>query len=579
MAILIPDVPKKCPNGERIVYEKLGRELPADWIMLHSLGLPHHESKIWGEADIVVLSSHGVFSLEVKGGHVSCEDGVWHFGGPDFQSYTKREDPWTQSKSALMAIRKSLCDANPAFEDVIFGYGVVMPFTRFDASGTEFLPEVLLDKRTFRQGMDQYIGRLHRFWEADYASRERKSRRGLAPHQIKQARQILRPDLETALSIGGYLTGVESQILQLTNEQIRISRRLAANPRSVVRGPAGTGKSVLAIDRAKQLAQSGRRVLFVCFNRLLAGHVRRSIVNEGVAGLDVWHAHGLYRDIIRRGGKEAELTKLDETDPTFFARWFPELAADALLENGGERWDVVVVDEAQDLLTTSHLDVLDLLVDGGLDHGRWHIFLDPLQNIYGSDAEQAVEARLSSAYPVHDELEDNCRNTRQVAAQTSIISGIDMAMNNAPDGLECENMTYAGRADARQKLEELVANLLGSDVRPRDLVILSTRQRANSLIAEVHELAGRPIRDLTDEGEEDEGAIAFATMHAFKGLERMAVIAIDMQDIGAPQWSMLHYAGLSRARCLLHAFVPDSSTERYRRQAVAYGERPRNRRK
>lgn len=575
MAVLIPDVPKDCPNGERLVYEKLGRELPADWVVLHSLGLPRHETKIWGEADIVVLSSHGVYALEVKGGTVSCSNGVWLFQGPGFKSYTKREDPWTQSKSALMAVRKSLCDAIPAFKDAEFGFGVVMPFTRFDVAGTEFLPEVLLDKRTFRQGMNQYIERLHRFWEADYASRERKMRRGLTPQQIKQARQILRPDLETALSVGGYLTGVESTILQLTNEQIRISRRLAANPRSVVRGAAGTGKSVLAIDRAKHLAGSGRRVLFLCFNRLLASHVRRAVAQEGIPGLDVWHAHGLYREIIFRGGKETELAALDESHPDFFARRFPELAADALLEHGSDPWDVLVIDETQDLLTPSHFDVFDLLVSGGLDHGTWHFFLDPLQNIYGSDAEHAVETRLASAYPVLDELEDNCRNTRQVAAQASIISGIDLAMNNAPDGLECENVLYSSRADALQKLEDLVERLLGSDVRPCDLVILSTRQRSNSMIAGVERLAGHSVSDLGDEEEYAEGAVAFSTMHAFKGLERMAVIAIDMQDIGAAQWSMLHYAGLSRARCLLHAFVPKAAADRYRRQATAFGERAR----
>ena len=152
-----------------------------------------------------------------------------------------------------------------------------------------------------------------------------------------------------------------------------------------------------------------------------------------------------------------------------------------------------------------------------------------------------------------------------------------MAMNNAPDGLECENVSYLSRADALDQIEAVVTKLLGSDLRPRDLIILSTRQRENSLLSGQDRLAGRTIQDLTEEGPEDEGAIAFATMQAFKGLERMAVIAIDMQDIGAQQWSMLHYAGLSRARCLLHAFVPESSSERYRRQATAYGERIKGR--
>ena len=573
MAVLIPDVPKECPNGERVVYERLGRELPADWVILHSLGLPRHEKKIWGEADIVVISDHGIFALEVKGGQVSCHDGVWRFEGPDFHAYTKREDPWTQSKTAMMAIRKALRDANSAFDSVLFGYGVVMPFTRFEATGAEILPEVLLDRLNFRQGMDQYLGRLHRFWQADCSAKHGKTYRGLARHQIMQARQILRPDLETSLSIGGYLTGVDTKLLQLTNEQIRVSRRLTANPRSVVRGPAGTGKSILALDRARHLADSGRKVLYLCFNRLLAGHVSRSVAEQGVVGLDVRHAHALYREIIAAAGKNGDLAALDSDDPEFFTRRFPELASDALLETGSVPWDVLVVDEAQDLLTPAHLDVFDLLVRNGLDHGSWHMFLDPQQNLYGSDVEKQVEERLSTAYPVHDRLEDNCRNSRQVVVQASIISGIDLAISNAPDGLECTNVVYKNARDGLEKLEELVAGLLASDVRISDLIILSTRQREKSLIAGLSTLAGRPFSDLGDDGRAADGAIAFSTMHGFKGLERLAVIAIDMAEIGDQKWSMVHYAGLSRARCLLHAFVPEPCSAKYSRQAVAYGAR------
>lgn len=573
MAVLIPEVPKKCPNGERIVYERLGRELHADWVVLHSVNLPRHASKIWGEADIVVLSTLGVFALEVKGGQVSCRDGIWHYEGPDFATYTKKEDPWTQSETAMMAVKKALCAANPVFGDTLFGYGVVMPFTRFDADGVEFLPEVLLDKRTFRQGMDQYLGRLHRHWHQEYLRKHRREYRGLAPHQIGQARQILRPDLETTLSVGGYLTGTESQLLALTNTQIRVSRRLAANPRSIVSGPAGTGKSLLAVDRARQLAGSGKRVLLLCFNKLLAGHVRRSVTEQGVPNLVVRHAHGLYGELIAAAGMQAAAEALDGGAPTYFATHLPELASDAVLEKGIDPWEVLIVDEAQDLLTPAHLDVFDLLVAGGIDHGCWSFFLDPQQNLYSSDVQLAVEGRLASAYPVQDRLEDNCRNTRQVAVQASITSGLDLAMTNAPDGLACDNVYYGSRADGVAKLEKLVEGLLQGDVRPKDLIILSSRRRENSLVADVAMLAGRPLANVGDDARAAEGAIAFSTMHGFKGLERMVVIAVDMAEIGEPQYSMLHYAGLSRARCLLHSLVPEAATTRYGRQAAAYGNR------
>ena len=62
-------------------------------------------------------------------------------------------------------------------------------------------------------------------------------------------------------------------------------------------------------------------------------------------------------------------------------------------------------------------------------------------------------------------------------------------------------------------------------------------------------------------------------MHGFKGLDRLAVVAVDMAEVGEPVWSMLHYAGLSRARCLLRCLVPESAAKRYSRQAAEYGRR------
>ena len=100
MAILIPPAPKKCPGSERLVFLKLERELQDDCIVLHSLGLPGHETKIFGEADFVVLCRQGIFVLEVKGGTVACNDG---YSG-DFPTFTKKEGPWSQAMTALMKV-------------------------------------------------------------------------------------------------------------------------------------------------------------------------------------------------------------------------------------------------------------------------------------------------------------------------------------------------------------------------------------------------------------------------------------------------------------------------------------------
>lgn len=574
MATLIPEIPKDCPAGERVVYERLGRELPDEWVVLHSLGLPGHATKLWGEADIVVLCSHGVFALEVKGGgEVSCKEGVWKFGRVGADSYTKKEDPWTQAKGTMMAVREALRRADPAtFKHTLFGFGVVMPFTTFTVTGAEIVQDVLLDRRSWRQKLPHYISHLERYWQSTFQEKYRRAGDGLSADAIRKARQILRPNLETTLSIGSYLTGVEQRLLHLSNEQIRASRRMAANPRTIVRGKAGTGKTVIALERARTLSEAGKRVLYLCFNALLASHVRTGLVGDArAANIEVRHAHGLYREIIAAAGLGSRLR--DDETQNFFAHVFPQLTAEALLDKPSTPWDVLIVDEAQDLLTSDHLDVFDLLVAGGLEQGRWHIFFDPQQNIYGGDIQDQVETRLQRAHPAYEDLFENCRNTKEVALQASIISGIDLALDGCPEGPKCDNIWYKDTADLCALLEALILELLAADVKISDIAILSTRKRANSALGGMTRLAGRTIAEPAEEAALRSGALLVSTMHAFKGLERTAVIAIDMEDISQPHWSMLHYAGLSRACCLLRTFIPTTRRAAYQVQSIAFGRR------
>ena len=573
MAILIPDAPKDCPNSERHVYERLGRELPDAWIVLHSLGLAGHESKIWGEADIVILSEEGVFALEVKGGTVDCADGVWRFSG-DFKTFTKRESPWAQAMGSLGAIRRQLQKAQPAFRNVLFGFGVVMPYTTFTAKGAEIIPEVLLDRRSFRRPLTQYVKSLVTYWKADYLQKRGRDYRGLSTAELHKARQILRPDVETALSLGGYLTGLDDRLVQLTNEQIRASRRMAANPRTVVRGAAGTGKSVIALDRALQHGAEGRQVLYLCFNRLLAAHVRAGLERTREATpVRVHSVHALYRKLIEDSGFLARLRAHDEDASDFFSKRFPELAADALCEGSHAGWDVLVVDEAQDLLTPEHLDVFDLLLKDGLSRGCWHLFLDPQQNIYGEDIQSAVGDRLAGYAPAFDDLYENCRNTRQVAVQTSIISGIDLPVTGAPDGPDTALHYYSTQEEAVQVLENLIRQLVDAQVRLGDIAILSTRRLKHSLLAGRQRLAGFRLFEPADNAAPPTGDLVVSTMHAFKGLERQTVVAVDMAEIGEDYWSMLHYTGLSRARVLLHVLLPATAKRTYEKQARAFGSR------
>lgn len=571
MAILIPEQPKDCTYSERVFYERLGRELDREWIVLHSLGLHGHETKIWGEADIVVLSTKGFFALEVKGGKVSCKDGVWQFGDPSRKSYTKKEDPWTQSKGTMFAVRKLLVDTHSMFKDLLVGFGVVMPGERFITTGAEIEPAVLLDKREFNNNLGFYIGNLERHWTRAYETKHGRKPRSPSKEDIQAARRILRPDVASTFSLGSYLTGVEARLVELTNDQIRVSRRMAANPRTIVRGQAGTGKTVIAMERAKQLAAQGKRVLFLCFNQLLAKHLRLTLEGGPVGDrIEIRHVHALYREVIDRAGLVGLLDQATD-ERHLFAEVFPLVFLEAAIECELPAWDALVIDEAQDLLTPENLDAFDYMLGSpGLNRGHWHIFFDRLQNIYGVEVQEMVEHRLSEAQPAYDDLFENCRNTKQVAVQGSIISGIDLAITGAPDGPVSDNIYYRDQKDFVTRLNSLVADLLSQDISPGDIAILSTRRRENSSVSGLTKIGGLLLVDVTESSYSE---MVFSTMHAFKGLERRVVIAIDMGGIGQPTWSMLHYAGLSRARTLLRVFLPEHEKTNYSVQATNYAHR------
>ena len=49
-----------------------------NWTVLHSLGLARRLDGPYGEIDfVVIVPTEGVVCLEVKGGRVSCQSGVW----------------------------------------------------------------------------------------------------------------------------------------------------------------------------------------------------------------------------------------------------------------------------------------------------------------------------------------------------------------------------------------------------------------------------------------------------------------------------------------------------------------------
>lgn len=573
MALLIPEVPKDTTASERFVLERMSTELPNDWVVLHSLGLSDHPNKVWGEIDCLVLSTKGIFAVEIKGGHVSCNSGIWTFTSPNGkQTYEKKEGPFEQAKNSMFALKKVL-DQDGRFKHLLLGYGVIMTYETFTTAGPEIEHGVNWDARDWHRNLGFFIGKLSSFWQESYRKKHGSERKLPTVAEIVQIRQLLRPDIASSFQLGSYLNNIEKDLIRLTNEQIKICRGMSNNPRTVIRGAAGTGKTVLAVDKAKALAEQGKRVLYLCFNRLLAEHVALNIASYSASGqITVRHAHGYFYELIYQAGLDKKLHKTTANDAEFFGKIFPDLCTEAVLSIDVQPFDVIIVDEAQDLLTGSNLDVLELLLKDGLRSGHWHFFLDPKQDIYGKLAEDAGKRLIEYGFAAY-ELTRNCRNTRQICIQTSIISGIDLDADETVDGPECDTVYYRSNGEFIEKFRNELRSLLGSGVSPTDIIVLSSRKFENSFVRSIESIDKLPIIDITGAKQTGGDGLHFCTMHAFKGLERQVVLAIDVDNLGDAQNAMLHYAGLSRAKALLKIFLPQAEHLPYQRQAELYGGR------
>src|SRR5712691_209154 len=113
MARMIPPVvdPSTSSSAERKVFALLERDPnTSDWIVLHSLGLAARgRRKPYGEIDFVALMpSIGICCLEVKGGRVSCKDGMWQTIDRDGRIGTLSRSPFMQVRDGMFAVKKAI---------------------------------------------------------------------------------------------------------------------------------------------------------------------------------------------------------------------------------------------------------------------------------------------------------------------------------------------------------------------------------------------------------------------------------------------------------------------------------------
>lgn len=571
MARMLPATVREDTSSpaERRMFARIRDELSGEWIALHSLGLTIHHVKPWAEIDFVLIGPPGVICLEVKGGLVSRQDGIWYttpqHGKHAGQPQRLHESPFEQVGSASAQLRRFIHRACPETAKAITGYAVAAPDVEWTVRGPDIDMALVYDQRDSSRPFAEFMDRVTRRWNERSGGPGRRPET-LGRHDKQAVLESIRGDFHLVPSLRASAAAADRELVRLTDEQCQLFARLSANPRVVARGGAGTGKTLIAAEEARRLARQGQKVLYVCFSRNLARYVARALAD--IPGITVRTLHSLMNELVDTAGRRSELPDVDEGD--LFALFLPELATDVLLESTDANllFQAVIIDEAQDLLREPYLDVIDALLEGELKKGTWRCFLDSSQNIVGGVAPAAL-GRLQDAAPVVWPLTVNCRNTKPIAVHVALLAGAPMPEVLAPDGPAAELVWYASDDHQRRAVSEKLRELRHEGFSARQIMVLSHYRMERSV---ARDGLGMPLMDISRGGLDSQGdEVAFSTVSSFKGLEAEVVLLVDVDDLSSPEGLVSVYVGASRARVALYVFISNQVHDQFKEHALVFG--------
>lgn len=578
MARMIPPViPASCPSpGEREIFTRL-RDEPGtkDWIVLHSLDIAHHLRQVAGEADfVVIVPARGVLCLEVKACHsLQRRDGLWYYG---HDPHGDPRGPFKQAAEAMHSLRQQVVEAEPTLSRVPFWSAVAFPFIEFKASSDEWHPWQVIDWPRFRrQPLATLIASILRSARSFLSARPaagwfRETDRLPDPEQAAAIARILRPSFEFSEKAPDRRARQEAEILRYTEEQFAALDTMADNERVLFTGPAGTGKTVLALEAARRAANAGRKVLLVCYNRLLGRWLcQRAAAQPSSVWAGTFHQYLL---------GVAGAAPPPEPGSSFWNGELPGSAAEELLGGHADAsaFDVIVADEVQDLLNAPYLDVMDLVLKGGLAGGRWLFFGDfERQMIYGQDrdrADELISARLGSF--ARCSLRVNCRNTPRVATLSHLLGKLAPNYSRVlrpDDRIEPSISYYATPSQQRKELASTLERLHRESFAADDIVILSTKAGARCAAAGITE---KPWSgQLAPFEQAAPGQIRYTTIQSFKGLDSPAIVVTDIEYVAGDLFSSLFYVATTRALERLCMIVHETAKPDIIKALLGPGER------
>ena len=434
-AHMIPPTPKDVDekSNEEIVFRALSK-LPDDYYVFHSVVVNDvvNNKLVEREIDFVVVNQKkGVLCIEAKNGKgIQYYDRAWHYTSGKFM---KHGGPYNQAATAKRALRQKMKDHhNFKIKDIAFRCKMLHAAWFFGMSRESFmelndqgLPEdAIMDLTMFAEDIVDPTDRINKMFKIDIpVDEETVLKTDINDEEFQMLLEsFFCPEFNLIPSPSARGILIEEQMNQLLYEQYRLLDFLEDQDTAVINGAAGTGKTMLAVEKARRNSVEEQPVLFLCYNRLLCNNLNET------------HKKNPSKSY-RHQFKNVDFMTISQLakEKTGNFKDFDGLM-DWLLECLDEPekfgYKHVIVDEGQDfgVIETGlsaeeaekNCSIIDALQEAALEAGgTFYLFYDKYQMIQGGGN---VEYKLPDCITNCDcrlSLHYNCRNTKEIA-QTSV---------------------------------------------------------------------------------------------------------------------------------------------------------------
>jgi hypothetical protein len=513
-------------------FDALARQLPFGWNVFYDIGwlnrLRREGPLRDGEADFILAhATHGVLAIELKGGFIRFEGHRQQWVSTDRRGVDHDiKNPFTQvkdSKHTLIDKLKELPELEQRY--VAIHHAVAFPdCPRGEKINEEAPPEILIAL----QDMDRLEDRVLEILRHSRGSGAFRFGKEI----VAGLHRLLCRTVKLANPLQAQIDLERREMQTLTDTQIEALAKMQRIRRVALSGGAGSGKTYIAVHRARLLAGQGFRTLFTCHSPRLARFLHSLLARE--PNLEVLSAADLARKYAP--GLLANTSETQRAEALF----------DAATRLPERPYDALFVDEGQDF-TPDWWAALEALLREG-KQSVFYVCHDTNNQVVRPGA-----GRLPDGLNPID-LEENIRNTRDICLMLPPhYRGEVPILPRRPPGRAVELRTYAGRAELQKELGQALHRLLVVEgVLARDIVVLTPRPPAASELSNFGLPSG--IQLVEDEGFVKGRRVLWANVADFKGLERPVVLVAELDErlpADARERDALLYVAFSRPRSLL----------------------------